>query len=60
MATKSKPDQDWLTSGQIIYGSLRQLHDHEATITRMMLLAPDVADWIDEYQHRWEREYRTA
>jgi hypothetical protein len=56
----SKADTQWVIVGQEIYGAIRQAYGHGETIARMIVIAPDVADWITEYAEVWRKAYEKA
>lgn len=54
------PDEEWIQTGQEIYGRLRQTETHEKAIEIMVLRVPDVAPEIYEYADTWCKGYQKA
>lgn len=57
-ATARAEIKRWYDNAELLYIQVREKHGHRETMARLMALAPNVADWLSEYEedfsHTWD------
>lgn len=56
--TAQKRVRQWFDNAEHIYYTLRENgRDHTETMGRLMMIAPDVADWLDYFAENFRTDY---